>query len=162
MTCCASHLNLSQSALFRGETFVSGLRHIGIRLILSLATIVLLTGCCSTCPSISGRLSDSPLPTPIVETEGSARIASPIQLHGSLKAKLDERGRKSGCGEFFWSSWYNDGPEHEIYQVAEPCHETETVIGGHVNSHPSSKPSHRIISSRQTVRLATAELDDEI
>ena len=141
---------------------MSGIRQYGIRLTLSLATIVLLTGCCSTCPSISGRLSDSPLPTPIVETEGSALIASPIQLHGSLKAKMDERGRKSGCGEFFWSSWYNDGPEHEIYQVAEPCHQTETVIGVHVNSHPSSKPSHRIINSRRAMRLATAGLDDEI
>ena len=86
-----------------GETLVSGLRFFGVRLTLSIATIVLLTGCCSTCPSISGRFSDSLLSTDIVNVESDARAASPVYLQGLLKTKMDERGRKSGCGEFFWA-----------------------------------------------------------
>jgi len=141
---------------------VSGLRFFGVRLTLSIATIVLLTGCCSTCPSISGRFSDSLLSTDIVNVESDARAASPVYLQGSLKTKMDERGRKSGCGEFFWSSWYNDGPEHAIYQRPEPCDESDTVVEVDATRHSLSKPAHRIINSRRTMRLATAGLDDEI
>ena len=102
------------------------------------------------------------LSTDIVNVESDARAASPVYLQGSLKTKMDERGRKSGCGEFFWSSWYNDGPEHAIYQRPEPCDESDTVVEVDATRHSLSKPAHRIINSRRTMRLATAGLDDEI
>ena len=141
---------------------MSGLRFIWVRLTLSIATMICLAGCCSTCPSISGRFSNSPLPTDSVNVESGVRVVSPIYLQGALKTKMDERGRTSGCGEFFWSSWYNDGPEHGIYQRSEPCDESDTVVEIDSTFHPSSKPSHQIINSRRTLRLATAGLDDEI
>ncbi|MBA62765.1 MAG: hypothetical protein CMJ76_10420 [Planctomycetaceae bacterium] len=93
----------------------------------------------------------------VVASEAMMRVSSPARINGNLKQKMEERGKKSGCGEFFWSSWYNDGPAEMSYSRPEPCEEN-TI---HVSRH-SSKAAHRIINSRPAVRVASIDLDDEI
>jgi hypothetical protein len=46
-----------------------------------------------------------------IEQQGNAE--RPLQLRKGIEA----RGRKNGCGEFFWSSWHNDPPALADYAM---------------------------------------------
>ncbi len=161
-------------------------RQIVINSALFLAFAVLLTGCCSTCSSLSGRHSEMPMPSDSSVVSSMTRLVTPKRLEGSLKRKMEERGVLSGCGEFFWSSWFNDGPDKVADSWGEPDVEENfltlprrilpqrilpgSILPGVILSKdvptrsvlPSSKAAHRVTESHRPVRMASTELDNEI
>ena len=125
--------------------------------VLLLAFPALLTGCCSTCNSISGRYSETPNLTEVIAEDGMTQVVSPVHIDGNLKQKMEQRGVQSGCGEFFWSSWYNDGPEEMIY--GRPAAWEASAVQP---TPRSSKAAHRITNSRPTMVVKPDVPDHEI
>ncbi len=131
-------------------------RHKILSILVFVATAPILTGCCSTCPSLSGRHSDMHMQTESVVLNGDLHVSHPKHIHGSLKEKMEARGVKSGCGEFFWSSWYNDGPEATVYHPKQPCTEHGVEVSEQVET-GMSRASQRIIKTRRDVRVVQAD-----
>ena len=137
-------------------------RHYLPLFVLFFGLSILLTGCCGTCTSLSGRYSEAAMPMGVAISDGVIDVSNPIHVHGKFKQSMEERGRKSGCGEFFWSSWYNDGPEETLYSHSSSVEEVESMSVIQPTPRTSSKAAHRIINSRPSARIASIELDSEI
>ena len=137
-------------------------RHHLMLFVLFFGLSFLLTGCCGTCTSLSGRYSEATMPMGLDIPDGAADVSNSTHLHGKLKQTMEDRGRKAGCGEFFWSSWYNDGPEETLFSHPSLGEEVEVISVMQPTRRTSSKAAHRITNSRPSVRVASLELDSEI
>ena len=94
-------------------------------------------------------------------SDGVIDGSNPIHVHGKFKQSMEERGRKSGCGEFFWSSWYNDGPEDVLYPQTVSIEE-EVTCSVKPTRAVTSKAAHRIIQGRPNIRTASINQNNEI
>lgn len=144
----------------RGDIMLRVWHGVG-RIFLVFCTAPLLLGCCSTCPSLSGRHADELFVGETVIPPQGTMSSTAKHLNGVLKQKMEARGMSSGCGEFFWSSWYNDGPEDLLYPQTVSIEE-EVTCSVKPTRAGTSKAAHRIIQGRPNIRTASINQNNEI
>lgn len=111
-------------------------------LMIMAMTLISGVGCAGSCGCLrdgfSGRLADPmvlkenfvdserkrsefKLLATLEESELVSRIEHKVGVERPLQLRkgIEARGRKNGCGEFFWSSWYNDPPALADYATPD-------------------------------------------
>ncbi len=109
-------------------------------LMIMAMTLISAVGCAGSCGCLRDGFSGR-LPSPVVLEETivdndwhrsqakmlatieESKLVSSIEQQGNaerpfqLRKGIEARGRKNGCGEFFWSSWHNDPPALADYAM---------------------------------------------